>query len=67
MPGPRVPGHEILDAYRSLLTNRGFQELPRRPGDFVDEFSVRIGNDTTVIEIEGIHYGMAAWLPQSKA
>jgi len=51
-----------LDAYRPLLERGEFRELPGRSGDHANEFSVRIGSSTTVIEIEGIHYGKAAWL-----
>jgi hypothetical protein len=51
----------VLDAYRPLLEQGGFRELGKRPGEFVNEYSVRIGNETTVIEVEGINYGMNAW------
>jgi hypothetical protein len=51
----------VLDAYRALLDQGGFRELGRRPGEFVNEFTVRIGNQTTVIEVEGINWGMNAW------
>lgn len=62
----KIPSYDefracVLESYRPLFENCGFKELPKRPGEFVNEFSVRIGNSTTVIEIEGIHYGLAAW------
>ncbi len=50
----------VLDAYRPLL-DQGFRELGRRPGEFVNEFTVRLGNQTIVIEVEGINWGMNAW------
>jgi len=52
----------VLDAYGPLLEHAAFREMPKRAGDFVNEYSVRIVNSTTVIEVEGIHYGKAAWL-----
>ena len=51
----------VLDAYRPLLEQGGFRELGKRPGEFVNKFSVRLGNQTTVIEVEGINWGMNAW------
>jgi hypothetical protein len=51
----------VLEAYRPLLERAGFRELPRRPGAHLNEFSLRIGNSTTVIEVEGIGYGAEAW------
>lgn len=51
----------MLDSYRQLLENNDFHELPSRSGDFVNPYTVRIGNRTTVIEVEGIHWGSAAW------
>ncbi|NTW29535.1 MAG: hypothetical protein HGA39_09280 [Coriobacteriia bacterium] len=35
-------------------------ELPCRPERYANPFSVRLGNSTTVIEIEGVSYGMGA-------
>jgi len=51
----------VLESYRPLLEEHEFQELPKRKGESVNPYSVRIGNRTTVIEVEGIHYGSAAW------
>jgi hypothetical protein len=51
----------VLAAYAPLICTMGFVELPRRQGRDVNRFSVRIGNATTVIEVEGIHWGTAAW------
>lgn len=57
----------VLGAYGPLLEHGDFRELPGRSVDQANEFSVRIGNSTTVIEIEGIHYGKAAWLKVFRA
>jgi len=57
----------VLDAYRPLLEHAAFREMPKRSVDYVNDYSVRIGNSTTVIEIEGIHYGKAAWLKLFRA
>ena len=51
----------VLDAYAQLLEEEGYRELPDREGRFVNPYSIRIGNSTTVIEVEGIHYGAGAW------
>jgi len=52
----------VLDAYRPLLESGRFYELPKRPGASTNDFSVRIGNSSVVIEVEGIGYGAGAWL-----
>jgi hypothetical protein len=51
----------VLAAYAALFRSMGFVELPPRQGKGVNSFSVRIGNATTIIEVEGIHWGMGAW------
>jgi len=51
----------VLEAYRHLLEHEGFSELPAPPGPSTNPFTTRIGNSTTVIEVEGIHYGTSAW------
>jgi hypothetical protein len=66
MNGKPIPSFEefrecVLAAYAPLIRTMGFVELPRRQGRDVNRFSVRIGNATTVIEVEGIHWGTAAW------
>jgi hypothetical protein len=42
----------VLESYRPLLEEHEFQELPKRKGESVNPYSVRIGNRTTVIEVE---------------
>jgi hypothetical protein len=66
MKGRPIPSFEefrecVLAAYAPLIRTMGFVELPRRQGRDVNRFSVRIGNATTIIEVEGIHWGTAAW------
>src|SRR5262245_17103359 len=51
----------VLAAYTPLLRSKGFVELPRRKGEYVNKFSVRIGSAATILEVEGIHWGTAAW------
>ena len=50
----------VLEAYRPLLEHQGFVELARRSDPYANEFAVRIGNSTTVIEVQGIHWGADA-------
>jgi hypothetical protein len=50
----------VLEAYRPLL-EQGFAETAPRSAVHANPFSVRIANSTTVIEVEGVHYGAAAW------
>ena len=64
--GKSIPSFEefrdcVLAAYAPLIRTMGFVELPRRQGMAVNRFTVRIGNATTIIEVEGIHWGTAAW------
>jgi hypothetical protein len=66
MNGKPIPSFEefrecVLAAYAPLIRTMGFVELPRRQGRNLNRFSVRIGNATTTIEVEGIHWGTAAW------
>jgi hypothetical protein len=51
----------VLVAYAPLMRSIEFVELPWRRGMGANSFTVRIGNATTIIEVEGIHYGTAAW------
>jgi len=51
----------VLAAYAPLMRSMGFVELPGRQGKGVTCFTVRLQNATTIIEVEGIHYGTAAW------
>jgi hypothetical protein len=52
----------VLAAYAPIMRDKGFVEL-RGPKDNrrYNEFTVRIGNGVTVIEVAGINYGLAAW------
>jgi hypothetical protein len=51
----------VLEAYRPLLDSGCLVELPRPDDAERNAFSVRLGNTTTVIEVQGINYGAAAW------
>ena len=51
----------VFDSYAPVIHSMGFVELKPRQGEYVNDFSVRIGNDTTVIEVDGINYGFHAW------
>lgn len=66
MNGKPIPAFDefrkcVLAAYAPLTRAMGFVELPRRQGTDVNTFTVRLGNATTIIEVEGIHWGTAAW------
>ena len=43
------------------MRDLGFREVEPRKGRHANKFTIRIGNPTTVIEVEGIHWGSAAW------
>ncbi|MBO0764103.1 MAG: hypothetical protein J2P50_05890 [Hyphomicrobiaceae bacterium] len=65
MNGKLIPSFEefrecVLAVSAPLIRRLGFVDLPPRGRD-VNRFGVRIGNATTVIEVEGIHWGTAAW------
>lgn len=50
----------VLEAYRPLLHGKGFVEVqPRLPGN---EFTVALTNSSTIVQVQGIHYGAAAHL-----
>jgi hypothetical protein len=51
----------VLAAYAPLIGTMGFVELPPRRDKGVNRFTVRLANATTMIEVEGIHWGTAAW------
>jgi hypothetical protein len=51
----------VLAAYAPIMREMGFVELRPRHGKNRNHFAVCIGNATTVIEVEGIHWGTAAW------
>ena len=51
----------VLDSYATVMRDKGYVELEPRKGEFVNEFSMRIGNGVTVIEVEGINWGMHSW------
>src|SRR5262245_13044965 len=66
MNGKPIPSFDefrecVLAAYAPVIRTMGFVELPRRQVVDVNRFTVRIGNATTIIEVEGIHWGTAAW------
>jgi len=66
MNGKTIPSFDefrecVLAAYAPLVCTMGFVEFPRRRGTDTNRFTVRLGNATTIIEVEGIHWGTGAW------
>lgn len=57
----------VLESYQEAIEDFGFQEIPRSSGKFTNEYMVRLTNETTLIEVEGIHYGFGAWAKLYKA
>ena len=61
-----IPSHDefrkcVLAAYAPAMREFGFVEFPPRHGRHVNRFTVRLGNATTTIEVQGINWGTAAW------
>lgn len=51
----------VLDAYRPLIESGSYSVISEPRGHFANLFFVRIGNTSTLIEVEGINWGANAW------
>jgi hypothetical protein len=51
----------VLAAYAPIMRGLGFREVEPPKARHANKFTIRIGNPTTVIEVEGIHWGSAAF------
>ena len=51
----------VFKKYDAIISSYSFVEHPLPDREFINKFQVRLANPTTLIIIEGINYGMAAW------